>query len=331
LVKILSTCRLHSSMVSLDTPNTFGSSTDVVFLGMPRALLQVVENGQFTFDQLWDLGIDPQCKVISTDLRCVIYIILYKAMRKANGQDGHYIGKSIRIGPRQEDHARKLADENAPGHMYSYGRTAQDKRMLIITDLSSVPLNERDGVLHIAEQDAVCLFNAFTPTLLKKDDDDDHDGLAKWYFDKVATKLFYDLSKRVFSNTGWQSLASRGLNWKSPMMESPMGCTSWTCKVVQLDSWVGEVRNSVRVYRRDPLQVLAMGFKGRRCIQLFTGGVDRRGKVLLPVPSDFPVGAMVTPVVEIYQGKNQRHPVPWPRFPEPGPFSDSANGNRVGE
>ncbi|RDL37739.1 uncharacterized protein BP5553_05172 [Venustampulla echinocandica] len=45
-------------------------------------------------------------------------------------------------------------------------------------------------------------------------------------------------------------------------------------------------------------------------------------------PGDYPVGGNV--IVEIYMGGGKRHPVPFARLPEPGPFTGWDNLNLMG-
>lgn len=144
------------------------------------------------------------------------------------------------------------------------------------------------------------------------------------------------MADRVFGVTGWQPCSGcKGGNWQTPLVDTIMRHTSWTCQVVPLESSRNDT--SIRVYRREKLKThLPPGNKkkalkrGEGIFNLISGGRDERGKVMISsvnVPED----TYIYPVVEIYQGENQRHPISWANVPEPGPFSDWNLLNRMGK
>lgn len=253
----------------------------------------------------------------------VVYLILVKGLKKVivvgPGQNGVYAGKSINVGNRLGKHAAALNGAKPPkGHMYSRARGAESWRMVVWTDLSGLPQDQADAMLQIAEQTAVCLFATITPTLNHLDD---LSTIVSYYFDYLATRRFQTLANKVFNKTGWEPRPAVGLNWTSPMMESMNMHTAWTRQDAPLEDGT-----TVRIYRRGPLKV---GNKGR--LQLIAGGADGRGRVTVIVPYSFPNGSVVVPSVEIYTGHNKRHPKSFASVPEPGPWTDWGNCNRLGK
>jgi hypothetical protein len=67
---------------------------------------------------------------------------------------------------------------------------------------------------------------------------------------------------------------------------------------------------------------------------LFNGGGEGRGRVIIQFPlkdieeAEWPTHVDV--VVEVYMGRGKRHPIPWARLPEPGPFTGWEDLNRMG-
>ena len=102
------------------------------------------------------------------------------------------------------------------------------------------------------------------------------------------------------------------------MLEMEQQHTQFTVRVLN-DDTVGVIR----VYRSTPRIVDTTGR-----VKVIAGGTDRRGMVYLSGMSDLK-GKHVNVVVEIYP-HGYRHPVPYARFPEPGPFSGWEDMNRIG-
>jgi hypothetical protein len=286
-----------------------------------------LNRGHLTYEELWALPRTQAYEIESSDdLRKMLYILVFPEMAKVDGENGKYGGKTIQAGNCLTSHSNNLTRTDPPsGHMYSYGRTAEAFRMLLFTDLGSVPVQQRHSVIQIAEQTLVCLFQSTTPVLFRQFEDPDQ--LIKYYFGQRAGQMFAELSSRVFARTGWQGLAGRGLNWTSLMMEVLLRHTAWTCQEIPLSSEVG---NKVRVYHRQPLTV-AKKLKGALILLLIAGGKDRRGQVIVTIPRETGIrlGMKATPVVEIYMGEAKRHTCSFARAPEPGPFSDWKYLNRV--
>jgi hypothetical protein len=103
------------------------------------------------------------------------------------------------------------------------------------------------------------------------------------------------------------------------MTDSSYSTTSWTRQDASLED--GGI---LRIYRREPLTIATNG-----TVEPISGGLDTKGKVHITVSKTFPNGSAVVPVVEIYVGQNQRHPKSYGGFPEPRPWMDWGNCNRV--
>ena len=201
--------------------------------------------------------------------------------------------------------------------------------MLVVTDLSGVSPSMRGDVAQVAEQVTVCLFDTMTPVLLNSDAVKNIGSATKYYFDYLAAQRFNDIAKKVFAITSWTPPKGAGLNWRSPMMETILEHTAWTCQEVPLDD-----KSSVKVFRRSPVSTNFKYYKNdkaRATMRLFSGGDDMRGAVYLTIPDSVPANTKVTPVIEIYHGQNVRHPFSFANLPEPGPWSDWGLLNRIGE
>jgi hypothetical protein len=205
--------------------------------------------------------------------------------------------------------------------MYSIGRLAKEHCILILSDLTSLSLQYRDKVLRLAEHTGVSLFCSWTKVLLWSSFEN-ASRATKYYFDAAMAKAFSDIAKKVFAKTGWRVCPGRGLNWKTPLTEALLSHTSFTCHVFAPDDDTGEVR----VYRSAPRRLYKLFLKtGERyhvCDFLY-GRKDNRAKVQLSVNlgdiEEYPTTVEI--IVEIYTGKGKRHPVPFARLPEPGPFT----------
>jgi hypothetical protein len=293
----------------------------------------VIEGGSFTFEQLWNIPRTAENWLIKNiDDRALIYLILFKDIDGIAGNNGvgFYVGKTVNAGLRKQCHENRLMTGKEPGHMYSIGRRAQEYRILLLSDLTSVSLQYRDKVLRLAEHTGVSLFYSWTEVLLSSTFED-ASVATKYYFDSTMAKGFSDIAKKVFAKTGWTVPEGRGLNWKSPLTESLLSHTSFTCHVFTPDEETGEVR----VYRSAPRRLYECSLKSGEVYHvcdLLYGGKDNRAKVQLSVNIeglvDYPT--VVEVVIEIYTSKGRRHPVPFARLPEPGPFTGWEELNRLG-
>jgi hypothetical protein len=314
-----------------DLSSTQKYFTESLILGMPTAMKKALNDGGCSFDALWSLPRDGTHDVRhKPDERPLLYLLIFKNLKRSyEHTNGKYGGKTVNAGNRLTQHRNYLKDPTASGHMYNRARGAEDMRMLAISDLISVPEVQRADVMQVAEQIVVCLFGTITSVLLsdKVLRGDAAGQVGKYYLDRVAAKRFAAISKDVFARSGWQPPPGVGLNWSSPMMEVIIQHTYWTCQEVPLTN-----QNTVRIYRRSPLTVgeLSEGFTSSNRLILFAGGNDRRGTIYITPPQTIPAGTKVTPVVEIYQGENRRHPFSFANCPEPGPWSDWKFQNRVG-
>jgi hypothetical protein len=285
---------------------------------------KVIDGGNFALDQLWSITKDPRNWLLSnTDNRVVIYLFLFKDIDGVEGNDGVglYGGKTINAGQRRACHEVCLLNPTEPGHICSFGPKTKACRMLIISDLSTLPLQKRDRILCIAEHTCVSLFRSWKKLLLTPEFQDTAE-VAKYYFDATMAKAFCDIADKVFEKTNWKPCPGRGLNWKTPLTEKLLSHTSLTCQVFTLDEETGPVR----AYRSGPKRLyelqLATGEK-YHVFDLLRGGSDHRGKVQLTVNLSAGVEHPTTIhlVVEIHTGSGKRHPVPCARLPEPGPFT----------
>jgi hypothetical protein len=200
--------------------------------------------------------------------------------------------------------------------------------MVVLSDLSNVHLSKRDGFLMVAEHTGVSLFRSWTKVLLAMVEDADQ--IEKYYFDRLAAVTFREIADKVFQKTGWQVCRTVGGNWKTPLLEKELKHTSFTMQEITPDEETGPVR----IFHGSPEKVVAVSGHDdsqRSRIRLITGGIDGRGEVYLSgISTDIPLGTTVFVVVELYMGKNKRHPIPYARLPEPGPFSGWEDLNRIG-
>jgi hypothetical protein len=116
---------------------------------MPRNLRALLNRGHLTFEELWALPRTQAYEIESSDdPRKILYILVFLEMVKADGENGKYGGKTIQAGNRLASHSIKLTQTDPlSGHIYS----AEAFRMLLFTDLGSVPVEQRHSVMQIAE------------------------------------------------------------------------------------------------------------------------------------------------------------------------------------
>ena len=297
----------------------------VFFADMPKGLRKILDDGRYSFDDLWNLPHTREHEVVGKkkEGRVMIYNILLKEIGGEKGNNRIYAGKTIDAGARWYGHSEGLMiDSDTAGQMYVYGRLAKEWRMIVWSDLSKVPLERVHNTLRVAEFTAVALNFSWCDAVMEAGD--------SWLFDRLAAQIMSKVAEKAFAVTGWEPpKGCRGANWQTPLMDTELCHTSWTCQVVPLDNG-----HSVRVYRRAGLLSPAQGQKRTsktKLLCLLAGGGDRRGQVMIMDEKLPDVGTRIFPVVEIYEGENQRHPIPFARVPEPGPTSDWTDLNRIGE
>lgn len=117
---------------------------------------------------------------------------------------------------------------------------------------------------------------------------------------------------------------------RTPLLEKELKHASFTLHEITPDEETGPIR----IFHCNPQKVLVVpgnddSRRGR--ILLIAGEKDARGEVYLSgISTDIPLGTTVFVVVEIHMGMNKRHPIPYARLPEPGPFSGWEDLNRIG-
>jgi hypothetical protein len=254
----------------------------------------------------------------------VIYVLCFRDIDDGkSGNSAFYIGKTINAGQRFDAHHQALNDPTAPGQAYVTGRKAREWRMMVLIDITSTSLEHRDMILRIMEHTGVSLFHSWTPVLLFNDFED-ADQAEKWISDTSAAQMCTQLAVTVFAKTGWRKPSERGLNWKTPLLEMRLRHTAWTVQQIN-----DEKADLIRIHRTTPRKVHFSG--NNRRVVLIRDGADARGRVTLALPDDdIEDGSYINVIVEIYTGKSQRHQVPYARLPEPGPFSDWDDLNRIG-
>ena len=287
-------------------------------LGIPRTVLHVIEHGNFTFEHLRSMPDDPAYILgRNSPDRIVIYALLFEDV---NGEDGVYIGKTINAGRRMTNHVYGLQNPNTPGQMYRVGRQARNQIFIQLLELKDVPPKQVDPILQIFEHLFVCLFQSWVKVLLR--DSDTLEQTEKYFGDSIAATIFSGITDRVCAITGWKPLCltALGLNWKTPLFESRISRSIWTVRTISPTIEEG----LVRVYTTQPRQV-HVNNQGYNKVAVLKGkGLDELCWKGAPFP-----GTMVSVIVEI-SAEGKHHPVPFARVPEPGPFSDWEDLNRIG-
>lgn len=300
--------------------------------GIPRDVRNVIDSGDFTFEQLWDIR-DTNINWVKNknDNRIGVYLLLFKGIDKDQGEDsiGFYGGKSLDVGKRRGGHQTALQSPKSVGHLYHIGRRAKAHKMLLLCDLSKVSLAERNDILRIAEHTCVSLFRTWAQVLLSLEFED-ADQAAKHYFDFAMAKAYCSVADKVFEKTGWCAPPGRKLNWRTPLSEMLLHYMSLTCTVITT-----EETGPIRTYRTPSRRTCKAPHTKMWGILLFNGGTDGRARVKLSVPDaaieNGKAPESVHVVIEIYTGAGRRHPFPFARLPEPGPFTKWEDLNRMGK
>lgn len=135
-------------------------------IAVPKDVATVITDDDFTLLQLWNIADSFQnwIKPGSTDVRMVIYIILFKDQDGTIEYDfGWYVGKSENGGDRARNHNTGLQPESKMrGQMYQVGRHFKQHKYMILCDLSrsiqDVPPTLKFSALRYCENIGACLF-----------------------------------------------------------------------------------------------------------------------------------------------------------------------------
>lgn len=326
--------RLIDEGVNLETfadlCDNIGKYVDAIVSAIPDEVMEVIGPGGYTFQQIWDL--DEQCLVKTTDHNPIIYTI---GLSKVDGGDidAIYHGRAGDAAVRFQQHGVALDTDDPeahPGQFYDYGRRANGGwRMFTFADLSEVEdLGFRNKLAQVAEFASIVLDMSWNPKLF------DLDASGRWSVDIMAAQTFAAMATSVFEETGWIPMRNiRGTNWQTPMLDNGFKHSTWFLNNVPFDNG-----HSVSVYRRSGLMVIKRsdrGAKSTRGLRIINGGAissvsKQRAEVTLQGFYLPPLKTIVYTTVEIYEGRGQRHPKPLLNVPEPGPFSDWDDLNRIG-
>lgn len=313
--------------------------------GMPRAIYNIMKDGDFTIDRLWDLPRTSPLEVGPKDLdkRAVIYLQIWKMTTGYKVR----IGRSIEAGRRRKEHesamikAQSWANRKAAGtlgadepYIDSYLRetvTQKGKvayRMMVLTDLAKRYPDQDIGFM-ISEMTGVMLFKSWSPNLHMDAINDDEQGTSSLY-NRTTARISRDVCNTVFPVSGWQTPDSYGVNVLTPCFESQSKFAMWTLQhyyneVVDAD---GTARmQHIKVYKcvpktvqdngRDDLFFVAFGTNETYTLPK---GLKKFGLV---------AGTPCWPIFEIYQG-NDTHPIPYAGLPQPAAFSDFREINQLG-
>jgi hypothetical protein len=128
---------------------------------MPKGMRQRIDNGRFSFHDFWSLPRDRAHEVTEfTDKRVVICISFFKDVNR-NGENAHYVGKSVEVGPRLNTHKLCLNSvDPVPGYVYIWGLDAKEGRMNISSHSQPVSMDRRDEYIMIAEQLATSIMSS---------------------------------------------------------------------------------------------------------------------------------------------------------------------------
>ncbi|PVH89563.1 hypothetical protein DL98DRAFT_1001 [Cadophora sp. DSE1049] len=308
-----------------------GFTTEFI-ISMPSLVRRKMDAGKFTLDDLWAIPSGTSWVESADDQRVIIYVILFKGLDGKVGTLGHgfYTGKTTHASKRRDEHWRNLSDPNAKGQMYAAIRpkgngAGRQYRMLVLCDFTAESnLTRQQKILKYAEHTCVCLFSSWT-SILTYNEVDDLALLDKYYFDRAMARAFTAIMEKVSLQALWQIPAGKSLNWTTPLTEAHLRRSAWTCTVFTPDTDTGPIGS----YRSGP-RTTHLNPAGSTVVRLFTGGGDRRGRVQVSLGTGVDWPKVVTIIVEIY-GKGKRHPVPYARFPEPGPFTTCGEFNSIGK
>lgn len=292
---------------------------------MPEAVRQVMDNGNFSFDDLWNIPAGDNWITTNNDPRAGIYLILFRGIDGAIGVSGFgfYNGKSIDLGQRYKAHGKSIGKVNAKGQMYVKTRNAAQRKMLLMCNLSRYSQDMQSHMMRLSEHTLVCLFASWVNVLT--DDEVNPTFLEKYYFDRAMARAFTSLIVRVSSETGWNIPLGQGLNWKTPLTEVLRKHATWTCTVFTPNAETGPIRS----YRSAP-RATSKGAANSNVMMFYGGrGDKRRNGVFISIGIDVDWPDQIVFVVEIY-GKGKRHPVPYAKLPEPGPFTTWGELNNIG-
>lgn len=228
-----------------------------------------------------------------------------------------YHGKSENGYRRQKDHAESWDPASTrKGQLYKIARTATKIRMICWADLEHVPKDHFKNILQATEFVSVALDMSWNPAL--------RDAVLsdKWMFDRLTCGEFSTLALATFRASGWQPITGcHGSNWCTPLADWVTKFSTWIRNTVPLRNG-----HHISVYRRAPIRV---GGTRHQTLTLMSQGTYL---VDISITSNaLPAAStLVYPIVEIYKGKNQRHPNAYANVPEPGPWSDWDCVNRIG-
>ncbi|KAL2075510.1 hypothetical protein VTL71DRAFT_453 [Oculimacula yallundae] len=281
---------------------------------MPTAVRKKMDGGDFTLNDLWEMPPGNSWVTSATDERVIIYVILFKGLDGKVDSSGHgfYGGKTENAAEQQGAHWRSLKNPKSEGHLYSTTRQKGDEdqreyRMLVLCDYTSEKDPSRRN----------------KTSILTSDEMPDSSFLGTYYFDRARARVFTEMMTQVCVQTGWKVPAGKKLNWKTPLAEASTRTTTFTCTVFTPDTATGPIRS----YKSGPRNVRVSKFGNG--VTLFHGDREGRGGVEVAFPPKVDIPEKVTLTVEIYS-PNRRHPAPYARFPEPGPFNTWGELNAIG-
>ncbi|KAH8791935.1 hypothetical protein BGZ57DRAFT_991407 [Hyaloscypha finlandica] len=304
----------------------------IIYNSIVDSTLRIIKNGNANFN---DLAKIPSVTPQKDDKTIAIYIMKYKQLENlGHGDNGLYAGKTIAVGDRYDNHMRKLRNSAYPGSHYKIARSAKEKKMLLFATFPP-DLDNLHQILQITEQIVQLLLGTMNQILLDRSEDANAESASKWLADKVAARTLTSLASAVFEKTGWKPPPGiQGCNWNSAMREAVSNWASfWLCQ-----DMIGHGGNKMRVFTTGGRAVKLTKHRDDGAImRLIKGGSDRRGGVGIYISTNMSKetglsrGNFVYPIVEIYLGNQDiKHPVPFGRLPEPGPYTDWSMLNKVG-
>lgn len=80
---------------------------------MPKRLREILENGRYSFNDLWNLPRTREYEIEKTsESRVLIYNILLKGIAGNEGDNRLYTGKTVKSGNRFADHSSGLKEDS---------------------------------------------------------------------------------------------------------------------------------------------------------------------------------------------------------------------------
>ena len=288
----------------IDNVEASNSLVNGILRGIPQSLAPSLTAGTFT---LQDLLNSEQVSATSTS---GIYAMLYQL---PENKTYLYVGMSIHMARRDQEHRNATADPNNTTSHYKVAKQALRRKMVILTKLPG-----DQALLPCAENLFILLLETYVPWVFSISPEAAED--PTWLGAAAQAQTLSAIASGTFRQSGWRGATSRlglrGVNTTSPLGEWLRGE-----KVV----WVmKEVPGEVIELRRPPVRI--QNAKGA------TGTLNIFSNVNVPVQikklPDLHAGTAVHLIIEILL-RGDYHPASFARLPVLGAYEDWKDCSRL--